>query len=348
VPGTLPFEDGFTGEWTEVHPPRLVVVHRAAPSSSPSGRALADVIVASDATDAWAAAEWRRGTCAYQELCPEWVPVNDQDYAFEVRAPPRPSPSATLRWEVQDRGSANAPEPQVTPLADGIAVLLPFDGWGTDGDPMVLAKTFAVGWDAPRPVDHVRVVLERLDWHAELDGPGLGSGPCPPVLPCAGQPQVSLPPDEVVLYVEVAGQWRRLEHPALRELAPGDTVPLDEAFDLWLPQDAAWRVYGRARECDMPAIMECPVPTELGFNDLGGAFDHRYTSVAGALGSHEGLGTSPECTRAAGGPCFTLAYRVEDPELGASAGDVHVLRSPGFEVAGLLLLGLAGAALRRR
>jgi hypothetical protein len=306
LPGAQPGEV-VTGERTEIHPPRMMIVHRTVPSISDRGDTATDVFISSNGTKARAIEDHPDRACgnlAPSPPCSEWTPVNDRNYEFDIAPPPRPRGAGGLRWQVVDRGSVNAPEPIVTKSTDhdGVHVVVPFQGWGSPGAEMVFAKTITVGWDVTQPVEHFRVTLDRVDWQAQLDGP------CSPPA-CSGNPQASEPPDEVNIYVEVAGQWRQLQVGGNGQFAlnPGDVIPLAESYDVFLAGTPSWRVLARGRECDQPAMQECAAPTELGLNDDAGISEDTYQGGSG-VGSHVGIARSKDC----GGVCFTLAYRIED------------------------------------
>ncbi|MBW3590111.1 MAG: hypothetical protein KY429_11925 [Actinobacteria bacterium] len=314
TPGTQPGEE-ITGERTEIHPPFSLVVHRAAPSTTPTGGAVTDVLISSNGTLVRAIADREIGKCKAPStrLCSQWQPVNQRDYEFSILAPPKPPGASTIRHEILDRGSKNSPEPAITTTSDRIIVRVPFKGWGTEGQEMVFAKTFIVGWDRPRQTRHLRVTLDKLEWLVELDNPSTSPLPpgCLPMNPCSPNAQQTLPPNEVNFYVDIAGQWRQLDIPGLLAVRAGNTFDLKEVFDVYL-SGSRWRVHARARECDQPHFRECPVPQEQGFNDDGGLFNHFYDTSSPAAGSYVGEGNSGVCTRARSGPCFRLAYRVDD------------------------------------
>lgn len=215
VPGTLPGEANVVGERTEIHPPRLVIVHRSNPSTSPRGASVTDVFLSSDGTLARAIADRAAGGCGEPEAtrCPRLHPVTDRDYQFEILAPERPPGANRLAWTSIERGSQNVPEPVVAETDRGLAVRLPLQASNPPGQPVVFARTFEVGWDVAAPVVAARVRIERLEWLAELDGPRPGF--CPGPGGCSERPQQSSPPDEVNLYVEAGGQWTQLSNPGL-------------------------------------------------------------------------------------------------------------------------------------
>jgi len=359
IPGTQPGEK-ITGERTEIHPPRMIIVHRATPSTSNSGSAVTDAYISSRGTPAYADELHSTGQCQTPvQLCPQWMPVNDRDYDFDVAAPPAPRGATRVVWQVIDRGSVNAPQPQVTETPGGIHVHVPFLGWGTRGADMAFAKTFHVGWNATPTVQHLRVRLERLTWQAELDGPVPFM--CVPDIPCTGNAQQSSPPDEVNIYVDAAGQWTQLTPPGLLSARPGEQFALTDSVDIFYTGAPRWRVLGRGRECDQPNFRECPVPTELGFNDDAGIFDDEFTGASG-VGAHVGVATSDACKSVKAPSCFTLTYRIDDLGVAPASAPVgtHVSSAPGplattgqarpwlWAVAAILMIGLVGHGLSRR
>ena len=312
TPGTQPGE-AVTGERTEIHAPRMVVVHRAVPSISQRGDAVADALISSVGTMAHSIENHAAGRCTKpQDLCSQYLHVNDRNYSFSVNAPPKPASASHLVYRIIDRGSVNAPKPRIKKTSTGIHVFVPFKGWHhkKKGQRMIFAKTFEVGWDVAIPVEHYRVTFTKLEWMTELDG--TQSGQCAPEEPCTGDPQRSEPPDEVNIYVDVAGQWQQLHIPGLLSVAPGDQFDLSTKFDVYVPQSGTWRVLGGGRECDQPNMKGCTAPDEAGVNDDGGLFTDTFTNGQGAVGTHDGIGTSSACDMSTQTPCFNLFYSIED------------------------------------
>lgn len=308
-PGTQPGEK-VTGERTEIHSPRMMIVHRRWPSTSARGDAVTDAFISSEGTFARGVEQHTAGYCDQPEdVCSQWVPVNDRNYSFVAKAPPRPNGARRLRWRIIDHGSTNAPEPRVTPGRGGIKVTVPFKGWGKRGDKMVFAKEIRVGWDVPRRTQHLRVRLLHLRWAVELDGAQPFT--CVPEQPCTGEPQDSQPPDEVNVYIDVAGQWRQLKVPGLMSAAPGDKFDLSDTFDVYVSPKSRWRVLGRGRECDQPKLKECNAPQEAGLNEDAGIFDDRYVGARHVAGRHLAMGTSEACDVDAQSPCYWLLYRID-------------------------------------
>jgi hypothetical protein len=204
APGTQPGET-VTGERTEIHSPRMVIVHRKRPSLSARGDSQTDALISSMGTFARAVQNHAAGFCTKPEdTCSRRTPVNTRNYSFNVAAPPRPPGATRLIYRVKDHRSVHAPHARITKRAHGIHVEVPFKGFHRHKKQrMVWAKTFFVGWNKPKHLDHLRVTLTQIEWLAELDTPN--PGPCPPNEPCTGNPQDSQPPDEVNIYVDVGG-----------------------------------------------------------------------------------------------------------------------------------------------
>lgn len=117
-----------------------------------------------------------------------WQPINDRNYEFDVKAPPRPSPQASLvaqpiYWFMQ---GVTGPELELTPLpADaGWHVKIPFKGWKDPASHVMrISARLYVGWAGPRDVvprlddDAFRtykVTVEKL--HVDDDLENLGAG----------------------------------------------------------------------------------------------------------------------------------------------------------------------------
>ena len=144
------------GERTELHPFRALWVQRSPgqPSSrSPRGESEGDLFVSTDGTAAAAQAECAhrsKGSDAYKQCTKgqsEWQDVNGA-YAFELPAPPKPSPGARLRVRVVDRGSVGAP--QVAATVSGNRVKVSFRVAAARGRRVVVAKQVFAGW-TPMP-----------------------------------------------------------------------------------------------------------------------------------------------------------------------------------------------------
>ena len=312
APGTQEGET-VTGERTEIHAPRMLVIHRKQPSRSRRGFAQTDALISSMGTFATAVQNHAAGFCTEpsSDECAQRVAINHRNYNFNVAAPPRPRGATHLIYRMRDHHSVHSPKPRIKKRAHGIHVVVPFKGFHKNKQQrMVFAKTFYVGWSKPKNLDHLRVTLTRIEWLAELDT--ATAGPCPPNEPCTGNPQDSSPPDEVNIYIDVAGQWYQPRDPALLAIAPGDTVGLHKSFDVYLPRDAFWRVAARGRECDQPDMKECPVPQEAGLNDDGGVFEDFYPGTQSLTGSYTSTAVSQACLDAGADGCFKLTYEIQN------------------------------------
>jgi LPXTG-motif cell wall-anchored protein len=136
-------------------------------------------------------------------------------------------------------------------------------------------------------------------------------------------------------------------------VGPGQTIPLDEAADVYVPDSATWRVLARGRECDQPNMAECSA-NEIGLNDDAGIAETKYTASAGGVaGEHTVAAVSDHCANVGQPSCFLLTYRIDDLGAGAAAaaelprGTLPATGQRGWPLAGLGLLVLA-LFLRRR
>jgi hypothetical protein len=191
VVGTHIFDcgHGAKGYRAEIHPPRLLVTYR---NTAVSHFAMADERRGSYHNDRTGQPTWANrvdifassfgGKAVSNEHLntpdkPDWwQPVNDQNYQFMVKAPPKPSPDAQLTYWLDDHpvSGATGPDLEFQPLPnyDGYLVTIPFKGWR---DPlshlMMVGETVWVGW-TKAPADmrpHLRHYTVHVDainiWH---------------------------------------------------------------------------------------------------------------------------------------------------------------------------------------
>jgi hypothetical protein len=113
-----------------------------------------------------------------------WQPVNSKDYDFNIPAPPKPSPDAQLKMQIQDPPAGPWIRPpgavspffrpdHMTPFERGgrtfVHVHIPFSTV-PDATYLLFAKTLIVGWDVPKPdVMHLRVNVKRWNVYDDLD-----------------------------------------------------------------------------------------------------------------------------------------------------------------------------------
>lgn len=264
LPGTgeTAFSTDVPGEGTEFHPMRAEVVTRARPYLPRLRENETDVFISTDGTNARAEEECARlypssgafsygsdYTACFDDPNRRRQPVNDRDYSFFVPAPPRPSRRSRLRYRVVEAVRSNGPRERVKVLRNGLAVTVPFKGFGGNTEKLVYGKSFFVGWRGPsgrRPA-HVQVRFKRLTVVDSLDGPG-------------DVPSSAIPPGEWGMYVDVNGYWKYLNDwaPGLDGVNDGQSFDFDRTVDLYVPRGRGLRVFVHGRECDLPQIHPCP------------------------------------------------------------------------------------------
>jgi hypothetical protein len=331
------------GERTELHPFRGIWVARKASARSPYAEAEGDLLITTQATVAGrqeACAHRTRGDAPAFKPCvaaePDWQSVNG-DYEFTLRAPPKPSPAATLRVRTVDAGSLAAPPVRVTPTATGATVSVSVSA--PAGKKVVIAKQIFVGW-APLPAAalpvHLRLTFRELLVRRAMD-PG-----CPLSSPTGcGSVETTLPgqltraPGEWALYSDVAGIWASWAPPVLR-VNDGQVVPLQRSVDLYVGRKAPWRLLVWARECDFgtlgasaltAALAPCPKNVELGDrngDDSPGTVVDQYRLPAASIGVHRSNAklAGSTCPPANAQGCYQVTYaveRIDDAEARARA-----------------------------
>jgi hypothetical protein len=323
------------GERTELHPFRALWLVRnpgaqgAGPSPrSPYGEAEGDLLITTDKTPAGKSSDCAhraKGDRAAFKQClasePNWYKANG-DYAFELRVPPKPSPSARLRVRVVDAGSVNAP--RVTAEADGRVVRVSLKLDAAAGQRVVVAKRVLAGWwplPAARLPLHLRLAFRELLVRRAQD-PG-----CPPSNRDCPTPQTTLKgqntfsPGEWVMYSDVAGIWS--QWPLLRP-RDGQRFPLSRTVDFYVAARVGWRLFVFTRECDFGILSAsdpargpapCPQSAEVGDalgDDSPGSVVDRYRRAQASLGSHSSnarleASTCPSVNRSG---CYRLTYEV--------------------------------------
>jgi hypothetical protein len=227
-------------------------------------------------------------------------PLNVRDYSFFVPAPPKPAPGAHLRYRVATReGNGAGPAEQVEERANGIAVTIPYAGFGKPEDRQAYAKSFFVGWDGDvqRLPARIEVTLHRLRVVNSLDAFLMGGT------------SSQVPPGEYGMYLDANGRWEYLNDfaPGLSAVQDGTSFDVDRTFGLNVQAGGRVRLKMATRECDLPKIDPCPLtPEAADDNDVPGDVTAEFPSVDAALGDHvlEGGGTQ-------GAPNWTLSYSVK-------------------------------------
>jgi hypothetical protein len=251
------------GEKTEFHSLRGLVTIRKNLFGGPHGETRADAFISSDGTRAHASAEcalkhhpingdnYDAGykTCM-QNAKNARQPVNDMDYKFFVPAPPKPSGNAQLVYRLATRIKGGPPQ-VVKRKANGIQVTVKFKGFGNSTSRLRYGRSFIVGWrDAKPKGKHFQVQLGTLTVKHSLD-PN----------PDAANNQTSTPPGEYVMFLEVNGNWLRLNKlfPSLTSVSDGQSFKLKKTVNVFLPAKHKLRVYGQGWECDVAAeLFPCP------------------------------------------------------------------------------------------
>ena len=285
----------LSGERTELHPLQALVVLRHAPFRSRRGESQADAFISSNGTPAHAAEEC---ALALQPTSPAsfGTPFRDcvraprhflqplaRSYSFFVPAPPRPSPGARLTYRVVRSVGTGTERVRVRP--GGLEVTaLPVAGER-------YGRTFYVGWSQPprRPPARVGVTLDSLRILRVSDPNPRKPG------------QISQPPDELNLYLDVNGDWQFLDDwaPGLDRASLNQTFRIGRTLDVAVPAGQRVRLVVRGRECDepnhsirfglfVPLIHPCPSnPNEFQIgNDSPGVAEATFPSARAALGRH--------------------------------------------------------------
>ena len=320
VSGSNPNSGPITGERTELHSFKAIVVARANPSAPPATENEADVYASTDGRLAHAQEQ-----CAHDHPAPAGSPtygpdytaciqdpaqqrqtVNDRDYSFSVPAPPKPAPNAVLTYRVVDRTGGSQPSETVTVQPNGIDVTVHYTGSSAPA----YGKSFFVGWTkpAPKPPTHLLVRVDAIQVNHSLD-------------PNPDRPaeETGTPPGEYNLYLDANGQWQFLNvwAPGLGAVFDGQSFTPRRALDLYVQPGHGVRVLVRGRECDFVGVDPCPDTPELSDqNDVPGIALQSFASVKAALGQHTvASDTSPKPNPLNPNPTpnFTVTYTVLKP-----------------------------------
>jgi hypothetical protein len=330
----------FTGEGTEFHPYRVLWDLRAGSPRSPYREQQADLFISTDQTPAGTIAD-----CAHKHPPPSgstqaygsdyvsclqsahaWQNVSGR-YSFFIPAPRRPDARARLRYRAINRGTVGAPAPKLIPEARGVRVVL--NVRSRRYRHVVVAYTFFVGWTdvaAARLPTHLRVRFVRLVVHRAMD-PGCTLGaPFPQCMyESTNTLQMSKPPGEWDLYLDVGGIWRSWAGGS-GEFQPvdGQVFPGTQTVDLYVPKGRGWTLYVQGRECDLGGLKpnhppaDCPTDTSevATGDDVPGQIVNTFASAAASVGMHISNGQTaakdPTSTCPAINPsgCYTLTYTV--------------------------------------
>jgi hypothetical protein len=314
TPSQVPYNGPITGERTEFHSFKAIVVNRANPSSTAASETQADVFASTDGRIAHAQEQCAHDhpappgsnsygpdyTACVQDPTMRRQTLNDRDYSFFVPAPPKPSSGAKLTWRIVDRQGGLEPPEVVTPAANGINVTVKFQG----SPAQAYGKTFYVGWSKKTTTpDHVRVTVNSIKVNRSLD-------PNPNRTSQSGEP-----PGEYNLYLDANGDWKFINDwaPGLLTVTDGQTFAVNQGIDFYVQSGKPVRVFFTGRECDFVGINPCPQTAELSDqNDRPGDILQTFPSVKASLGQHtvQSNQSTPSVTDPTVLPNYELTYTV--------------------------------------
>lgn len=232
---------------------------------------------------------------------PEFQPVNDMDYDFDVPLPAAPAGATSINLEVTTHAENNTTVTESVTYgkgADGAPVAhvhLPYNG----ADNGIYARTLKFSWNAPAPPHHFRVTLDHVT--------------------------VTSLPGEWHVWMDAGGQWTYLPAvaPALLKTSQGQSVPIGSQFDVYLRDSDTLRVlvqgyqaqcvdslfgtlFGKASyDAGIQLLTSCgPVNN----NDLGGAL-LELPALPSSAGSYT---VNADAEGQTGGGAFQAAIRVDD------------------------------------
>jgi len=316
VPSQLPYKGPITGERTEFHSTKFVVVTRADPYRTSSNETQADVFASTDGRMSHAqeqCAHEHRPVEGANTYGPDYTAcihdsdkqkqtLNDRDYDFFVPAPRKPSSSATLTYRIDDRLSGGEPSETVTPQSDGIKVTVNFKGSSASH----YGKAFYVGWKpaASTPPDHLQVTVNSIKVNRSLDPNPQRTGE-----------QTGQPPGEYNLYMDANGDWQFLNDwvPGLGSVNDGQSFDVNKGVDFYVQSRHGVRILFDGRECDFVGVEPCPQTAELADqNDRPGDALQTFSSVKAALGKHTVQSdlSTPSVTDPTSKPNYEVTYTV--------------------------------------
>jgi hypothetical protein len=311
------------GERTELHPYRALWTERRPSPRSPDGDSEGDLYLSTDATPAGQIAECAHRakgdrqafrSCTFSQ--PSWLDVGG-DYDLFVRAPARPSGATKLVARVVDMGSTVRVQ---QPKLEANGARLRFRLEATPGKRLVLAEEVFVGWRPARKPVHLRVTFTRLLTRRSMD-PACARCPNPQ---SRRKEQITRPPGEWLVFVDVEGIWRLFPH--VVPARDGRSFQLGLTQDLYVQSGRPFRLLVAPHECDFgkltwtnPAAAMAPCPRTSEFGDGGGddtpgVVLTRFRSPEAALGVHAANGSTapPSTCPAAPNPhgCYQITYRI--------------------------------------
>lgn len=293
--------------------------------------------------------------------CSELQDVTDRDYVYVLKAPPRPSPTAKLRWLQVPRASHNAPRATAKASGDQLTVKVPFAGVRPSTALQDFGASYYAWWtNDAAPVHRFRVTLQRLDIFNNLDKDAGSEQQNPEVAAVS-------PNGEWNMYLDVTGHWVTL-HDEIKKAGVGDlgnvahaTASQPQTYGLspLAPQEVdvtdggQFRMFVDARECDLPGFIDCPADRELDFAQHPGRAEIVLPAARLLGGTSTFTIHAPNCPASGGcpeedsdpicgGPCYALTFSVTD--LSAPPQALHVLSGDGTK-AGTTFDGTRASAL---
>jgi hypothetical protein len=294
VVGSVPVEGPITGERSEFHSMKFMVVTRANPYRAQKNETETDVYGSTQGGLAHAQEECARDhpaspgapnyapdyTACLQNPTTQDQTLNDRDYSFFVPAPPKPTPTSVLTYRVEDMIGGDEPsevvtaEPSGNPPGINVTVLF------NRSHASAYGKSFFVGWDTPdvHPPEHIQIDFNSVTVNHSLD-------------PNPDRPfeETGAPPGEYELYVNANGDWKYLNDwaPGLGSVLDGQTFQLNHSEDLYVQSGKSLRVMFTGRECDFVGINPCFATGEIADqNDRPGTALTSFASVDDAIGQH--------------------------------------------------------------
>ncbi|HLY81923.1 MAG TPA: hypothetical protein VKQ71_03005 [Acidimicrobiales bacterium] len=295
-----------TGEHSELHPLSGIAVTRRASYLSRRGETETDAFIsnegdASHAVEQCALTHHPVSGTAYPQYDSGFKacatdPANRiqplaRSYTFFAPAPPRPSPTAVIRFRILTRIPGSSGIQHVRVLHDGLLVTVKL---GSARHVVRYGRSFFVSWTAPAP--HPPTALEVtfksiLINHADPN----------PAVPDPSGAHWSL-------YLDLNGYWQLLNKWAsalTTHVTDNERITINHTVKIWVPRGAAVSLLVQGRECDEPAgktilgnyanlLYPCPANTDeqnpnlldLFANDDPGTILTIYRSSGAALGSH--------------------------------------------------------------
>ena len=294
-----------TGEHSELHPLSAIVVNRRASYLSATGETETDAFISNQGDNSHAVERCAlthhpvSGTSYPQydsgfEPCATDVAHRIQplarSYTFFVPAPPRPSPTARLRYRILTRIRGGSGSQHIRVLAKGLEVTVVLHN---SRHVVRYGKSFFVSWSGmARPVTTLRVTFKAIRVvHAD---------------PMPSDPDPS--GAHWVLYLNLNGYWRLLNTwaPGLTtHVFDGKHITLNRTVTIHVPRGARVWLQVQGGECDAPAgkkvlgiyahrLYPCPNNTDeqnpnifdVFNNDDPGTILDIYRSAIAAIGTH--------------------------------------------------------------